>query len=282
MKNTVIITGATSGIGYATCEALLDKGYAVIGIGRSPERCRSAKIALEAERPDAKVHFITADLMQQREVLRAAREIERTLSRIGKGKLHALINNAGGVRSRYMTTEEGYEQQFALNYLAGFLLTQELLPLIRGDNAAVIFTSSASHKMARVNWDDLMYQKRYSPLYAYKQSKLCNMLLVRRLREMGIRACGVDPGLVQTEIGNKDTSGAVDFIWKLRKKRGVSPEAPAEIFVSLCENGFPGLYYGLGTKERRYNRQVTTENARRLYDISMKLCGLQEEWKEAV
>jgi len=279
MKNTVIITGATSGIGYAACEALLDKGYPIIGIGRSAERCRSAKNALEVGRPNGKVHFITADLMQQREVLRAAEEIENA---IGEEKLHALINNAGGVRSRYMTTDEGYEQQFALNYLAGFLLTQELLPLIRRNNAAVIFTSSQSHKMTRVNWDDLMYQKRYRPLYAYKQSKLCSMLLAHSLREMGIRACGVDPGLVRTEIGNKDTSGAVDFIWKLRKKRGVPASASAEIFVSLCENGFPGLYYGLGTKERRHNRQVRTANARRLYDISMKLCGMDNVWKEAV
>jgi len=279
MKHTVLITGATSGIGYATCEALLDQGYPVIGIGRSLERCESATSALKASRPLAQVHFIVADLMQQREVLQAAREIEGTL---GTGKLHALINNAGGVRSRYMTTEEGYEQQFALNHLAGFLLTQELLPLIRRDNAAVIFTSSKSHKMARVNWDDLMYQKRYSPLYAYKQSKLCNMLTALSLREMGIRACGVDPGLVQTEIGNKDTSGAVDFVWQLRKKRGVPPSASAEIFVSLCENGFPGLYYGLGAKEQRYNPQVNAENARRLYEISMRLCGMSDEWKEAV
>ncbi|MCL2367438.1 MAG: hypothetical protein FWC72_00435, partial [Oscillospiraceae bacterium] len=82
--------------------------------------------------------------------------------------------------------------------------------------------------------------------------------------------------------GNKDTSGAVDFIWKLRKRRGVSPTASAEIFATLCERGFPGLYYGLGTKEKRYNRQVSSENARRLYEISMKLCGVTEALKEAV
>ncbi|MCL2368235.1 MAG: SDR family NAD(P)-dependent oxidoreductase, partial [Oscillospiraceae bacterium] len=95
MKHTVIITGATSGIGYATCEALLEQGYPVIGIGRSPERCKSAKESLEAGCPGTKVHFITADLMQQREVLRAAREVEGILPRLNQGKLHALINNAG-------------------------------------------------------------------------------------------------------------------------------------------------------------------------------------------
>ena len=152
-----------------------------------------------------------------------------------------------------MTTEEGYEQQFALNHLSSFLLTHELLGKIRRDNAAVIFTSSKSHKKTSMNWDDLMFEKRYRPLYAYKQSKLCNMLLALSLREMGIRACGVDPGLVRTEIGNKNTSGAVDFVWKLRKERGVMPSEPAKVFLSLCENGFPGLYYGLGAKEKRHN-----------------------------
>ena len=281
MKNAIIITGATSGIGYAACEALLDSGYPIIGVGRSTERCQFAKAALEAEYPDSKIHFITADLMQQSEVLCAAREIKNIVPRFGTGKLHALINNAGGVRSRYMTTQEGYEQQFALNYLSGFLLTHELLPLIRRDNASVIFTSSKSHKMTRMNWDDLMYQKRYSPLYAYKQSKLCNMLLALSLREMGIRACGVDPGLVQTEIGNKDTSGIVDFVWQIRKKRGVPPSQSAQIFVSLCEDGFPGLYYGLGAKERRPSSKANSKNAQKLYDISKKLCGLNSESKEA-
>ena len=281
MKNTVIITGATSGIGYATCEALLNRGYPVIGVGRSLERCQSAKTSLEADYPDARVYFVAADLMQQREVLRAAREIKHIVSDIGEGKLHSLINNVGGVRSRYMTTEEGYEQQFALNYLAGFLLTHELLPLIQRDNTAVIFTSSKSHKMTYINWDDLMYQKRYRPLYAYKQSKLCNMLLALSLREMGIRACGVDPGLVQTEIGNKNTSGIVNFVWQLRKKRGVPPSSSAEIFVSLCENGFPGLYYGLGTKEQRHSTQVNAKNAHKLYEISVNLCGIKDELKEA-
>jgi len=277
-KGTVIVTGATSGIGYATCEALLESGYPVIGVGRSAENCQAAAQSLEAAVPGARVQFITADLMQQREVLHAVREVERI---IGTGKLHALINNAGGVRSRYMTTGEGYEQQFALNYLSGFLLTNELMQMIRRDNAAVIFTSSKSHKMTRIkDWDDLMYQKRYSPLYAYKQSKLCNMLLAFSLREMGVRACGVDPGLVKTEIGNKNTSGVVDLVWRLRKKRGVAPSVSAKIYLSLCENGFPGLYYGLGAKERRYNRAVNANNARKLYNISLKLCGMG--LKEAV
>jgi len=292
MKNTVVITGATSGIGYAVCETLLGAGYPVIGVGRSEANCGYAEKSLMERHPGAKLRFIVADLMQQGQVLCAAREIESALAGFGGG-LHALINNAGCVRSRYMTTQEGYEQQFALNHLAGFLLTQELLPIIKRDNAAVINTSSTSHKMMKMNWGDPMYQKRYRPLYAYKQSKLCNMLFAHSLREMGIRACGVHPGLVKTDIGGKNTSGAVSFVWNLRKNRGISPEESAQIYLSLCEDGFTGLYYGLGSgkpgvwemesgkpkmwaKELSYNKQVNHKNAKRLYDISLKLCGMQD------
>jgi len=289
MKNTVIITGATSGIGYAVCKTLICAGYPIIGIGRSKENCDNAVRTLSEKYPKAKVNFLVADLMHQREVIRASEEIEKILAEFGGG-LHALINNAGCMRSRYMTTEDGYEQQFALNHLAGFLLTQKLMPIIRRDNAAVINTSSTSHKMMKVNWDDIMYQKRYRPLYAYKQSKLCNMLHVHRLREMGVRSCGVHPGLVNTDIGGKDTEGAISLVWNIRKKGGISAEQSAQIYLSLCEDGFSGLYYGLRSddsgrwqmengehkgraQEIRQNKQVNHENAKRLYNISLKLCG---------
>ena len=273
MKKPVIITGATSGIGYSVCSALLSAGYPTIGIGSATESCMAAKESLEKEYPHAQISFIAADLMQQREVLRAAREIEGIVARSYDGALHALINNAGCVRSRFMTTEEGYEQQFALNHLAGFLLSHEFMPLIRENDAAVIFTSSGSHKMTRVNWKDLMYQRRYRPLLAYKQSKLCNMLTALSLREIGIRAYGVEPGLVRTDIGNKNTTGAVDFIWGLRKRYGENPEKPAKIYLALCENSYFGMYYDSDMKEQRMNAEVNLENARRLYDLSLKLCG---------
>jgi len=317
MKKTIIVTGATSGIGYAVCEAMLNEGYPVIGVGRSEDNCCEAKKALLCKYPEATVSFIAADLMHQREVIRAAREIEGFLGLAGSGinygerknigtqdiddascdgvrsidisgvphcgGIHALINNAGCVRSRFMTTEDGYEQQFALNNLSGFLLTQELTPLLCRDNAAVIFTSSASHKMMRMNWSDLMFEKKYKPLRAYKQSKLCNLLVAYRLRELGIRAVGVDPGLVRTNIGNKNTSGIVDTVWNLRKRSGISPSESAKIFSELCENGFSGIYYGLGrgSKDKREIREkctssrVNRDNARRLYDICSELCGMK-------
>jgi retinol dehydrogenase-13 len=125
-----------------------------------------------------------------------------------------------------------------------------------------------------------MLYRRYNPLVAYKQSKLCNMLFAKGLNEHyaaeGIHAYVVDPGLVNTDIGNKETGMLVNFIWSLRKRYGVSPAVPAKTYAFLCEQSPPpdGLYYYL-CKEKKYSRQVTSQNADRLFALSERLCGIQ-------
>lgn len=178
-----------------------------------------------------------------------------------------------------MTTEDGYEQQFALNVLAAFLLTHRLLPLLRKANGRVIFTSSESHRRMDVRWDDVMLSHFYNPLTAYKQSKLCDLLIARGLNDnfarWGVRGYAVDPGLVHTDIGNKDAGGLVDLIWKFRKRGGVSPEVPAETFVYLCTEEEPprGLYYR-GQTAKMPSRYVTAEGAARLFALGNRLCGI--------
>lgn len=276
---TAVITGATSGIGFEVAAVLLKSGCRVIGLGRSEINCQDAREKLLALCPSADVIFFCGDLMQQSEVRRLAGEIRQELEQTG-GALHALINNAGCVRSWYMTTDEGYEQQFALNHLAGFLLTHELLPNIIEGGGRILFTSSGSHKMTRINWQDLMFQKRYRPLYAYKQSKLCNMLTVfalnDRFSDRGIRAYGIDPGLVRTEIGNKNTGKLVDFIWKRRRRHGVDPSVPAKVYWELihCTPEAEGIYYGL-SGSMKPSGEVTLQNADRLFELSEKLCGIR-------
>ena len=128
---TIVITGATSGIGLATARLLAGQGYRIIGVGRRTDACADAQANIKAVHPQANLRFYTADLMQRSQVLRLAEAIQNNLAQFSGGALHALINNAGCVRSWYMTTEEGYEQQFALNHLAGYLLTHALLPCLQ-------------------------------------------------------------------------------------------------------------------------------------------------------
>jgi NAD(P)-dependent dehydrogenase (short-subunit alcohol dehydrogenase family) len=283
---SVVITGATSGIGLAAAKLLTHRGFCVIGIGRNEEHCRSAEEQIKAEEPSGKFVCFAADLMQQREVLRLFKELSSFLIENCCGRLDALVNNAGCIRSRFTTTEEGYEQQFALNHLAGFLLTYKLLPFIQKAGGRVIMTGSGSHKGIKIHWDDVMLQKRYDPLTAYKQSKLCNILFARGLNDRfgseGVRAYVVDPGLVNTDIGNKQTGGIVDLVWKLRKKHGVPPEVPAKTYAFLIEEepAPEGLYFYL-CRENKYSREVTGENANRLFLLSEQLCGINYGDKEA-
>ena len=273
---TVIITGATSGIGLAAARALLAAGWRVIGIGSASASCEAALASIDQEHRD-RAMFWPCDLMQQREISRLANKLGTCLDENNKGQLDALINNAGCVRSWYATTEEGYEQQFALNHLAGFHLSIRLLPWLQKSGGRILFTGSGSHKGLDIHWQDIMFKKRYRPLRAYKQSKLCNMLtayeLNRRYSDLGIRAYVVDPGLVKTEIGHKQTGGLVSLAWTLRMLQGQSPEIPAKTYVWLCsqQQAPDGLYY-YNCRVRPYSHFVTDESAGRLYILSERLC----------
>lgn len=278
--DTVIVTGATSGIGLAVVRALLGRGYRVLGVGRCEKNCAAARAEIIRDCPGADIRYYWGDLMQQREVRRLAEELERDIAQRCGGELHALVNNTGCARSWYATTEEGYEQQFALNHLAGFLLTHHMLPYLIKGQGRVLMTGSGSHKHMKMRWDDIMFEKRYHPLLAYKQSKLCGLLfadaLNKRFSDTGVRAYVIDPGLVKTDIGFKDTGALVRFVWSLRKKQGVAPEVPAGTYTFLCDAKpkETGLYYRLGRQEK-YSRQVTGLNADRLFALSERLTGIE-------
>jgi len=276
----VVVTGATSGIGLEVMRLLAREGHLVFGVGRSAEHCARAREDILASDPGARIEFFAADLMQQDEVLRVAGEMTRRLHETCGGALHALVNNAGCVRGWYMTTAEGYEQQFALNHLAGFLLTHALLPCLSKAGGRVVMTGSQSHRGVRVRWNDVMLRRGYNPLTAYKQSKLCNLLFANglndRLAASGVRAYVVDPGLVNTDIGNKNAGGLVGLVWTLRKRRGAAPCVPAKTYAFLCgQTPAPeGLYYHL-CERRSCGTQVTRENAEKLFALSERLCGVK-------
>ncbi|MGZ5453573.1 MAG: SDR family NAD(P)-dependent oxidoreductase, partial [Candidatus Aminicenantales bacterium] len=201
---TCIITGATTGIGLETARQLAAGGMRVIGIGREPETCRRAEADLSRPGRHAEVRFMAVDFSALGNVRRAAAVIRRELP---GGRLDRLIHNAVALSSRYVGTEDGYELQFAVNYLAAFLLTRELLPcLVRPEDGRVIAVSSGSHRRAEIAWRDLMRRRRYSGLKAYGQSKLALVLFIRELnrrvaRRFPLRAIGVEPGFVDAAIG---------------------------------------------------------------------------------
>lgn len=287
--NTAVITGATSGIGFAIAQSLLGAGWRVLLVGHTLENGERALAALRETYPKGCMACFYGDLMQQREVHRIADALQRTLDDDCAGGLQALINNAGAVRTWYATTQEGLEQQFALNHLAGFLLTHRLMGALRRGNGRMILTSSASHKHCRVHWSDLQYQRRrYSCLGAYKQAKLCNVMFAAafndRFAAEGLRAYAVDPGLVQTDIGFKQTGGLVRLVWSLRKAQGIPPSKAAETYLYLCTAPVPecALYHS-NCKPAAYDPCVDiAADRQQLFALSEKLCGIDDFGRETV
>ncbi|HOJ80452.1 MAG TPA: SDR family NAD(P)-dependent oxidoreductase [Clostridiales bacterium] len=282
---TIVITGATSGIGLAAAKELAMKGAYVIGTGRSEERCRYAEQEVKSVCPDANITYLAADLSSLSEVRRLASDIRETLAKDGFSQLDVLINNAGTVSSWYISTVDGFELQFAVNHLAPFLLTNELLPLLgRSRAGTVICTSSGSHYRTRLRWNDIMLRKHYNTLLAYKQTKLANVLFVtelnRRLAASGsnIKAFALDPGLVDTDIGFKGTSGIAKLVWKFRSKGGTSPEVPAHSMAYLALDPEPrstGKVYWKDCRPKEPSRYSQKPDvAKKLWELSERMCGI--------
>lgn len=234
-QKVAVITGATSGIGLAAAIECAKKSIAIIGIGRSAERCNSAKQRILQTCPEANVTYLLCDLSSQTAIRSLAADIRAQVN-----ALDILINNAGTVSSWFQTTEDGIELQFAVNHLAAFLLTNELMPCLKNaPQARVITVSSGSHYGTKLDFSDLQMLKHYNCLKVYKRVKLCNVLftieLNRRLGEnSAIRAFAADPGLVKTEIGLKGTGGIEKWFWKMRMKGGVLPCVPGRALAFLA------------------------------------------------
>lgn len=283
ISKTVVITGATSGIGLAAARSLAAKGCRIIGVGRDNARCDAAKAAILGESSEAQVTYLVADLSSQRQVRSLAAQIRQLVEADG-GCLDVLINNAGTVPTWYLATEDGYETQFAVNHLAPFLLTHELMPLLqRSGGARVLSTSSGSHYRTRMHWRDVMFRRGYNCLRAYKQSKLANVLFTHELNrrlgsDMGLRAYAVDPGLVDTAIGEKGTSGIARMIWRRRRRHGIAPEEAAKTIVHLATVQSledPYASYWKECRPVRPSRYSEQEDVmQRLWEISERLCGI--------
>lgn len=284
LKKTYVVTGATSGIGLASAAALVRAGCDVIGVGRSADRCRQAEKALSGMNPAARVHYLAADLSQQSEVRRLAALIKDCLAADGKAALDGLVNNAGVYTYWLMLTPDGIEMQWAVNHLAGFLLTHELLPLLQAaPYARVVTVSSDSHHGARIRWDDPQLRRCYDGLAAYGTTKLANILftveLNRRLGEScSVRAFAVDPGLVKTDIAMKGTPPLVSWAWRIRRSGGTGPEVPARCIQYLLMEPTiqhaPQQYWKNCRSARASRTALDGQSAARLWSLSERLCGM--------
>ena len=237
---TVLITGATGGIGLAAAVALAGEGAELVLTARDAARAAAAVARIRARTPAARVEVLEADFASLASVAAAGRRF------LAAGRpLHVLLNNAGLMNTARRLTADGHEEMFAVNHLAHYLLTRLLLPrLQQSERARIVHVASDAHGFCRgISWDDLSLAQGFSAFPAYGHSKLANILfsneLARRLRGSGISSNALHPGAVGTGIGSNNWGVFGKVIPLLIRPFMRSAEKGAETAVWLVRS--PGL-----------------------------------------
>lgn len=276
---TVMVTGATAGIGKVTALELARKGASVILVSRNPKKCAATAKRIQKETGNLRVDFISADLSSQVQIHQLADQFKSKYDR-----LDVLVNNAGGVFVTRKFSVDGIEMTFALNHLSYFLLTNLLLDALKASAPArIVNVSSNGHFNSPLNFDNLQLEHGYAPFKAYGRSKFANVLftyeLARRLEGTGVTSNVLHPGLVQTDIG-KSASWWLGWGWKffLRFRKGLPPEEGALTSIYLASSlDVETVTRKYFAKQKAAPSDPDTYNetdARRLWEISAQLVGL--------
>ncbi len=274
---TILVTGATSGIGKATALGLSAMGARVAITGRDLARTDAAAREIRAAHGGEVLTFV-ADLSSQCEVRRLADEVQLALPRID-----VLVNNVGGYWHTRRVTVDGLEHTFAVNHLAPFLLTTLLLDRLgQSAPARVVTVASQAHVQGRIDFEDLQGERSYSGSRAYDQSKLANILftyeLARRLGDAGVTANALHPGVVNTSFGAADPAGVQRWLVPILRPFMKSPARGAATSIHLAIapelEGVTGRYFANAKAKRSSPRSYDEADAARLWQLSTRLVGV--------
>jgi NAD(P)-dependent dehydrogenase (short-subunit alcohol dehydrogenase family) len=268
-QQTILVTGATDGLGRALANELAGEGATLLVHGRDDAKGRETIEAIRARTGNEDLHWLRADLASLDDVRALAEEVAH-----GHERLDVLVNNAGIGTSEggggRMESRDGHELRFAVNYLAGYLLTRLLLPLLeRSAPARIVNVSSAGQ--APIDFDDVMLERRYDGVQAYCQSKLAQVMLTfdlaEELRGRGVTATCLHP--------------ATYMPTKMVRESGVSPvssleeglEATLRLVADPELDGVTGGYFN-GLREAVPHPQANDPEARRrLRELSEQICA---------
>ncbi|MFL6117245.1 MAG: oxidoreductase [Catenulispora sp.] len=285
---TYVVTGANSGLGLETTRMLAARGAHVVMTARDRLKGEAAMAGIGQDVPGSSVELRTLDLADLESVRAFAEGLHKD-----SVPVDVLINNAGVMMTPQRTTKQGFELQFGTNHLGHFALTGLLLDLIAtGDDPRVVTVSSTLHKQGKIDFDDLMRTKSYSPGAAYSQSKLANLLfgleLHRRLSAAGspIRSLMAHPGYSNTNLQISGPTGLTKAV--MRVANAVFAQKPAmgalpQVRAAVAPDAHSGEYYGAPSmfETRGYPEpaQMTAlardpEVAARLWEESEKLTGV--------
>ena len=275
-RKTIVLTGASDGIGAAAARQLADSPHRVILVGRSGEKTRAVAEEAGAE-------WFTADFARLDDVRGLAEEIADAA---GDRGIDVLANNAGGIFGDQTPTVDGFEKTMQVNHLAPFLLTNLLLPHLLKVEGAVINTSSIAHRLfGHLDVNDLDNRRRFSPDKAYGDAKLANVLFAKSLHTKfhadGLSAVAFHPGTVQTNFAS-DSSSIMRLLYRTPLKHLMligadKGGATLRWFIEGTpdETWFSGAYYDERQLTAKVNPQVDDAAlAEALWQRSAELVGI--------
>lgn len=277
-QKTVLITGATDGIGRETALDMAKMGMRVLIVGRNADKCLSATQEIGKATGNTNLMSFVADMSSPSEVRRLAGEIKQWTQRID-----VLINNAGGMFNKREVTREGVEKTFALNHLGYFALTMELLDLLKvSAPSRIINVSSAAHEGAELDFNDLEGRRRYSGWTQYQRTKLCNIYftyaLAKRLEGTGVTVNCLHPGFVASNFGNNNKGLFRGLFGVAKAVAAVNVHEGAKTSVHLAAApelaGVTGQYFEKCAPKRSSDKSYDEAAAERLWEISAKMTGI--------
>ena len=273
---TIVITGATSGIGEVAAIRLAEEGARILFTARDRKRADATLAKLRQANGAAEHGFHIADLSLLSGMKQAAADIAR------QPEIDVLINNAGALFNYRRETDDGLERTFALNHMSYFVITNLLLPRLK-PGARIVSTSSGAHRRAQLDFADLQSRAGYQGFPVYAKSKLCNVLftreLARRLEGSGVAANCLHPGFVATRFGDQ-SGGLISLGVRLAKPfMGLSKEEGAKTIVHLASSpevaNVSGEYFYECKVDRPSDAALNDGDAKLLWEVSAEIAGLR-------
>ena len=277
-NKTIVISGATNGIGKAAAVELSKKNPRLLFTYRNQKLADKLLTEIKNLSPDTQVHSVYCDFSNQDSIKKCADEINNLCE-----KIDLLINNAGVVNTSYRETNEGIENTFAVNHLGYFLFTNLLLNKLKGENETrIINVSSAAHAFVKeMQWEDINYKSNFGQgLRCYGQSKLANLLFTRylaiKLSTENISVNAMHPGGVNTSLGSQNKAWYSKPLRLILKPFFRSPLKGAESIIYLAtkqDDGVTGEYFFNSKIHKSSAYSKNLEEAHKLWGLSEELVG---------
>ena len=276
---TVLITGATDGVGKQTAIQLAAKGYQIVMMVRSKVRAEQTISEITQATGNTNISYILVDLTSLAQVRSAAQEYLDKYP-----KLDILINNAGLIMTDRVITADGFEQSFEVNHLSHFLLTHLLLDRLKESaQGRIVNLSSEGHRIAKFDADNMNAEKTYASMGQYCFTKLCNIYfsnaLAEKLKGSNVTVNAVHPGVVRSSFAGDMDKGWLKPIFAFMRLFMISVEKGAATSVYAASapelSKVTGRYFKNSKDNKPSALSQNKENQQLLWDYSMDKCGLK-------